>query len=86
MNYKNFIKDLFFGLVIGSVLIVGFSLLVRPLNLEITKENETLKVKVAELEREVSHLKGEKSTYKRWVDSMIVSLNYEQKIDLIKKM
>jgi hypothetical protein len=45
MNYKNFIKDLFFGLVIGSVLIVGFSLLVRPLNLEITEENETLSEK-----------------------------------------
>lgn len=86
MNYKNFIKDLFFGLVIGSVMIVGMVLIVKPLSVGVIDENENLKIKVVELEREVSHLKGEKSTYKRWVDSMMLSLTNEQKLDLMKKM
>ena len=79
MNYKNFIKDLFFGLVIGSVLIVGFSLLVRPLNLEITEENETLSEKVLILERENSKLKGENQVYRKCVDTLILSLTKEQR-------
>lgn len=83
MNYKNFIKDLFFGLVIGSVLIVGFSLLVRPLNLEITEENETLSEKVLILERENSKLKGENQVYRKCVDTLILSLTKEQR-DKIK--
>jgi hypothetical protein len=83
MNYKNFIKDLFFGLVIGSVLIVGFSLLVRPLNLEITEENETLSEKVLVLERENSKLKGENQVYRKCVDTLILSLTKEQR-DKIK--
>ena len=83
MNYKNFIKDLFFGLVIGSVLIVGFSLLVRPLNLEITEENETLSEKVLVLERENSKLKGENQVYRKCVNTLILSLTKEQR-DKIK--
>lgn len=83
MNYKNFIKDLFFGLVIGSVLIVGFSLMVRPLNLEITEENETLSEKVLILERENSKLKGENQVYRKCVDTLILSLTKEQR-DKIK--
>lgn len=83
MNYKNFIKDLFFGLVIGSVLIVGFSLLVRPLNFEITEENETLSEKVLILERENSKLKGENQVYRKCVDTLILSLTKEQR-DKIK--
>lgn len=83
MNYKNFIKDLFFGLVIGSVLIFGFSLLVRPLNFEITEENETLSEKVLILERENSKLKGENQVYRKCVDTLILSLTKEQR-DKIK--
>lgn len=86
MNYKEFFKDLFFGLVIGSVLIVGMVLLVKPLSIGLRDENEDLKIQVIELEREVSHLKGENASNKRWVDSMMVILTKEQKLDLMKKM
>jgi hypothetical protein len=86
MTYKQFIKDLFFGLVIGSVLVVGINLLVRPFSVGLENKNEELKIQVAKLERDVSHLKGENASYKRWVDSMMCSLTVEQKLDLMKKM
>jgi hypothetical protein len=85
MTYKQFIKDLFFGLVIGSVLIVGSLLLVRPFNYEITKENKMLSEKLLILERENSILKGENQTYKKWVDTMILSLTKEQRVEILKK-
>jgi len=60
--------------------------LVKPLSIGLRDENEDLKIQVIELEREVSHLKGENSTNKRWVDSMMCILTKEQKLDLMKKM
>jgi hypothetical protein len=85
MTYKQFIKDLFFGLVFGSVLIVGSLLSVRPFNYEITKENKMLSEKLLILERENSILKGENQTYKKWVDTMILSLTKEQRVEILKK-
>jgi hypothetical protein len=85
MTYKQFIKDLFFGLVFGSVLIVGSLLSVRPFNYEITEENKMLSEKLLILERENSILKGENQTYKKWVDTMILSLTKEQRVEILKK-
>jgi len=76
-------KDLLIGLFLGIVLTL-FSGLMSPTNQK--EEFELVEEKIFNLERQVSSLKGENESYKRWIDSTMVLLNQDQRNELLRKM